>query len=120
MSEVDPDLIDSEFQVLDEEYDEPDFYGGAFEGSHAFGELIVLRLYSVVPGSETDRLRIETRHHYAGRVVDHQQTHRELSDGQTLDGTSLVEFCRAHHFESPRRELESLAGTVEASDEYGV
>lgn len=112
------DEIDSEFQVLEADYADDDFYGGAFEGSHAFADLVVLRLYSVVPG---DSLRVETRHHYAGQVVEHRRTTHELDDDRSVAGTdrSLEAFCRDHHFESSREELASLVATVEESDEYG-
>jgi len=115
-----PEDVDSEFQVLDEEYDDPGFYGGAFEGSHAFGDVVVLRLYSVVPGDEgADKLRVETRHHANGRVLDHDRTEYVLGPDRSLSetGQSLAEFCRDHHYEDPHSEVFSVVHAVETPRE---
>lgn len=111
------DEIESEFRMLDEDYDEVEFYGGAFEGSHWAHDLVVLRLYSVVPGDGDDRLRIETRHHYGGRIVDHCRAEWELDDDGTVTGRSLREFCHDHHFDDPREELRSLVEQVAEESE---
>lgn len=116
MRTPDPGDIDSEFQVLDDDYDRPDFYGGAFEGSHAFADVVVLRLYSVVPddAGEGDQLRVETRHHASGRVIDHSRTEYELDANRTVSATGqeLETFCREHHYRNPHEEIVSLAETV--------
>lgn len=84
----DRDEIASEFHVLAEEYDTDDFYGGAFEGSHSFADVVVLRLYSIVPdGGGGDALRIETRHHVSGQVVEHDREERPLTDDLMVDET---------------------------------
>lgn len=107
------EAIESEFQVLDDDYAADDFYGGAFEGSHSFADLVVLRLYSIVP-EDGDTLRVETRHHYAGRVIDHRRTAFDLDgDRSVVDADqSLEAFCRDHHFENPREELCELVEAV--------
>lgn len=119
MKTPDRDEIASEFHVLDEDYDADDFYGGAFEGSHSFADVVVLHLYSIVPGegSETDALRIETRHHVAGQVVEHNREKRRLTDGLTVGetGPSLEEFCRNHHREGAYEELRSLVESLDDS-----
>lgn len=108
----DPEDIESEFTVLDEEYDQPGFYGGAFEGSHSYADVVILRLYSIVPvdGEEFDRLRIETRHHAAGRVLDHDRTEYELKPDRTVTESdqSIEAFCRTHHFEDSHEEVVTL------------
>lgn len=112
-----PADIDSEFQVLDDEYEQPEFYGGAFEGSHAFADVVVLRLYSIVPDENegTDLLRVETRHHASGRVMDHKRTEYDLDADRTVEetGQPLMEFCRDHHYDDPHSEVVSLVETVE-------
>lgn len=115
-----PDDIESEFHVLDEDYQQPDFYGGAFEGSHVYADLIIFHLYSIIP-ADGDSLRIETRHHFAGQVVEHRQTSRPLDRTRTVKGSdrSLEEYCREHHFDSPRDDLAAILTAVEDSDEYG-
>lgn len=120
MKTPDADAIESEFQVLDDDYHMETFYGGAFEGSHAYYDFVILRLYSIVPESETERLRIETRQHYAGQVVTHDRTEYELTEERTVaDHEAPLEvFCREHHFDAPREEIESLITTIEESDDY--
>lgn len=120
MKTPDADAIESEFQVLNEEYRTVTFYGGAFEGSHAYHNFMILRLYSIIPESETDHLRIETRQHYAGQVVAHDRTELKLTEERTVadDEKPLEMFCYDHHFNAPREEIASLITTIEESDEY--
>lgn len=112
---IDSDDIKSDFSILDEDYNDADFYGGAFEGSHSVGDVIVLRLYSIVPGEDGDKLRVETRHHVAGRVVDHSQSEYRLSDELVVSetGQELKQFCRSHHYDDPLREIGDLIETVD-------
>jgi len=110
MEVPDPADVDSDFQVLDEDYDDPEFFGGAFEGSHSFGDMVVLRLYSIVPAEGTETLRIETRHHFGGRVLGHDRDEYALRDRETVAGTDegLESFCRAHHFDDPVADVRSI------------
>lgn len=79
---------------------------------------MLLRLYSIVPGEDgtDERLRIETRHHAHGRVLEHRSTERELTDDRTVaeTGRPLAAFCRAHHYADPAGELAAIA---DAADE---
>lgn len=102
--------IDSDFQVLDTDYADEEFFGGAFEGSHVYGDLIVLRLYSIVADGSSDVLRVETRYHYLGDVLEHERSDRDLDADRTLpdDDRDLAVVCREHHFRDPVGEMESL------------
>lgn len=109
MNYPDAEDVESDFQVLDTDYGSEEFYGGAFEGSHVFGDMVILRLYSIVFDPDPV-LRIETRYHYLGSVLEHRQSDVPLDEDRTLpdyDGT-LEAFCRAHHFADPRAEIVDL------------
>lgn len=115
-----PSDIASDFQVLDDEYAEEGYYGGAFEGSHTYADAIIFHLYSIVPGGDAEadgeRLRIETRHHISGRVLAHEQESRPLTDDGTVGRTDqpIESFCRRHHNEAAHEEM---VGLLEAIDE---
>lgn len=120
MKVPDSEEIKSEFRVLETHYDTDTYVGGLFEGSHSYGDVIILRLYSITPEEDTRMLRIETRHHYSGQVVDHIRTEHELTSENTLkeSGEPLEEFCRRHHYDSPKEEMETLIDKIQESDEY--
>lgn len=109
-SDPDPADVESEFVTIDDEYDRSDFFGGAFEGSHHYGPAVALRLYAIVDGDDEPTLRIETRYHYGGDVVDHRRTTRDLDEDRRVDGTDepLATFCRRHHFDSPCEEIRDV------------
>jgi hypothetical protein len=108
--------IDSEFVVLDEDYDDADFYGGAFEGSHTYAGIVVFHLYSIIPAGDGKQLRIETRHHGDGRVLTHDREERSLSEYLTVDdtGTPVRSFCRQHHERGATEEIRSVIDQLDA------
>lgn len=113
--------VQSNFQVLDTDYLDEDFYGGAFEGSHTYGDVIILRLYSIIVDDEVsdqEILRVENRYHYLGDVIEHERTDYEIDDDRSVvdfDG-SLEEFCRKHHYSEPVEEMRALVERVTESE----
>lgn len=106
----DPADVNSRFVVLEDDYDAPEYYGGAFEGSHTYAGVVVFHLYSIVRTDEGDRLRIETRHHGDGRVLAHDREERRLTEDMTVGetGTEIEPFCRRHHHDRAREEVRSV------------
>lgn len=111
------DDIASDFQILDSDYDEEGYYGGAFEGSHTYADVVIFHLYSIVPGNdaEGDRLRIETRHHVGGRVLEHDRESQPITADGTVGETGhpIETFCRNHHHDGAHDEMNGLLETLE-------